>query len=105
MNLDTILKDPSKIDSLSTNEKTNIYFQITKVKNDLSNRLAEYKAKKDLLEKQKLELQDSLLKEAGVDDISKVGPYLQKLQNDYDAALKKEVDELNILLDKMGLNI
>ena len=105
MNLDMILKNPDLIDSLSPTEKTNIYFQINKVKTDLNNRLAEYKAKKELLEKQKLEIQDELLKEAGVDDISKIGPYLEKLQKDYDEALKKETENLNDLLNKMGLNI
>lgn len=105
MNIQEILKNPDLIDNMSTNDKTNIYFQLAKVKEDISKRLIEYKTKKELLEKQKLELQEALLKEAKVDDISKLTPYLTQLQTEYDEALKKQTEELNTILNEMGIII
>lgn len=103
MNINTLLQDPALIDNLSAEQKTDVYFQLVKMKETLNNKLSEYKAQKELLEKQKEELQNELVKVAGVSDLTSLSDYLQDLQNEFDVSLKNECAAINEIMKKLNM--
>lgn len=103
MNIQEILKNPELIAGLNSTEKTKVYMQLNNLKNDINNKLVEYKAKKELLEKQKQDIQEELFSDAGVDTMENLITYVSKLQEDFNGALNQQAIELSDVLNKLNI--
>ena len=103
MNIDEILKNPTLINNLSISDKTNLYFKLVSIKTDLTNKIAEQKAKKELLEKQKAEIQQSLFEMANVDDMDKLVNYTKQLQEEFNTLLQQEALNIADLKNKLSI--
>ena len=103
MNIDEILKNPTLINNLSISDKTNLYFKLVAIKTDLTNKIAEQKAKKELLEKQKAEIQQSLFEMANVDDMDKLVNYTKQLQEEFNTLLQQEALNIADLKNKLSI--
>lgn len=103
MDIQRILQNPELIKDLNSQDKTKLYMQLNNLKNDINNKLTEYKAKKDLLEKQKQEIQDELFKEANVTDNDSLVNYVSNLQKEFNMALENQVVELNDAMNKLNM--
>lgn len=103
MNIQEIIKNPELLNGLSNTDKTKVYMQLNNLKNEVNNKLAGYKAKKDLLEKQKQDLQEELLKDAGVNNMESLIAYVSELQNEFDVSLKHQIVELGDVIDKLKI--
>lgn len=103
MNIDELLKNPTLINNLSISDKTNLYFKLVSIKTDLTNKIAEQKAKKELLEKQKAEIQQSLFEMANVDDMDKLVNYTKQLQEEFNTLLQQEALNIADLKNKLSI--
>lgn len=103
MNIQEILRNPDLIGNLSSQEKTQVYMQLNNLKADINNKLVEYKAKKELLEKQKKELQEDLYKTAGVSDDESLIDYVSNLQKEFNKALEEQTIELSNVMNKLNI--
>ena len=103
MDLQRILQNPEMIKDLSTQEKTKLYMQLNDLKTNITNKVNEHKAKKEVLEKQKKEVQEELFKEAGVSTMEELIAYVSKLQADFNTALEKQAIELSDVMGKLNL--
>lgn len=103
MNIDEILKNPTLINDLSISDKTNLYFKLVSIKTDLTNKIAEQKAKKELLEKQKAEIQQTLFDMANVDDMDKLVNYVKQLQEEFNTLLQQEALNISDLKNKLSI--
>lgn len=101
MNLATL--DPTKIKDLSSAEKTNLYIQLKNKKEELTKVITEQKAKKEMLEVKKQEIQDDLFKEANVDNMEDLIAYIKKLQAEFDNALEEETILVSDAMNKLNL--
>lgn len=103
MNIQEIMKNPELINGLSSTEKTNLYMQLNNMKTSIDQKLSSYKAKEELLEKQKSEVENELYKEAGVTNMAALIDYVKKLQTEFNSALEKQVTAINDITGKLGL--
>lgn len=103
MNIQEILRNPDLISNLSSQEKTQVYMQLNNLKADINNKLVEYKTKKELLEKQRQELQDDLYKTAGVSDDESLIAYVSNLQKEFNKALEEQTIELSNVMNKLNI--
>ena len=103
MNYTDILKDPSKIESLTSEEKTNLYIKLKETKERLTAKVTEQKAKKEMLESKKEEIQTELFKEANVSSMDELIAYVKKLQTDFDKALEEEATLVSSVMSKLNM--
>lgn len=103
MNIQEILKNPELINGLSSTEKTNLYMQLNNIKTSIDQKLLSYKAKEEVLEKQKAEIQEELFKEAGVSDMDSLIGYVKGLQTGFNTALEEQTIAISNVIDKLGL--
>lgn len=101
MNLATL--DPTKIKDLSSDEKTNLYIQLKNKKEELTRKLTEAKTKKEMLEKNKEEIQNDLFNEAGVSSMEDLISYVKNLQTEFDKALEEETILVSDAMNKLNL--
>lgn len=101
MNLATL--DPTKIKDLSSDEKTNLYIQLKNKKEELTRKLTEAKTKKEMLEKNKEEIQNDLFNEAGVSNMEDLISYVKNLQAEFDKALEEETILVSDTMNKLNL--
>lgn len=101
MNLATL--DPTKIKDLSSEEKTNLYIQLKNKKEELTRKLTEAKTKKEMLEKNKEEIQNDLFSEAGVSSMEDLISYVKNLQAEFDKALEEETILVSDAMNKLNL--
>lgn len=102
MNIEQILANPDLIDTLDSNTKTQVYLSLIKMKDTLNNKLNEIKAKKELLENQKIELTNNLFKESNTNNIEELGKYIKEVETKFNEDFKKEVINLNSIKEKLS---
>ena len=103
MDLQRILQNPEIIKDLSTQDKTKLYMQLNDLKTNITNKLNEHKAKKEVLEKQKAEVQEELFKSAGVTNMENLITYVSELQTEFNIALEKQSIELSDVMSKLNM--
>ena len=103
MDLQRILQNPEIIKDLSTQDKTKLYMQLNDLKTNITNKLNEHKAKKEVLEKQKAEVQEELFKSAGVTNMESLITYVSELQTEFNIALEKQSIELSDVMSKLNM--
>lgn len=102
MNIEQILSNPDLIDTLDSNAKTQLYLSLIKVKEQINNKLNEVKAKKELLEKQKVEITDNLYKESNTTNMEELSKYINETETKFNEDFKKEVINLNNIKEKLS---
>ena len=102
MNIEQILANPDLIDTLDSNTKTQLYLSLIKTKENLNNKLNEVKAKKELLEKQKIEITDNLYKESNTNNMEELSKYIKETETKFNEDFKKEVINLNNIKEKLN---
>ena len=95
--------DPEKIKNLSSEEKTQLYIRLKDRKEQLSKKITEQKARKELLEKKKEEIQTELFTEANVSSMEDLIAYVKKLQEEFDKALEEETILVSDAMAKLNL--
>lgn len=103
MNYNAILNDPTKIEGLTSEEKTNLYMRLKETKEKLTATITEQKAKKEMLENKKDEIQKELFEEAGVSNMNDLIVYVKKLQSDFDKALEEEATLVSSVMQKLNM--
>ena len=98
-----ILKDPSKIENLTSDEKTNLYIMLKDQKEKLISKITEQKTRKEMLETKKLEIQEELFKEANVSSMEDLITYVKKLQEEFNTALNEETILVSNAMQKLNL--
>lgn len=101
MNLATL--DPEKIKDLTSDEKTKLYISLKNKKEELTRKITEQKARKELLEKRKTEVQEELFKEANVSTMEDLIAYVKKLQEEFNKALEEETILISDAMNKLNL--
>ena len=101
---ETLLQNPEKIKDLTNEEKTTLYLNLKKKKEDLNNKIAERKAKKTYLEEQKEKIQSELFKEANVKTMEELVAYVKDLQEEFNKALNEETILVSDAMTKLNLN-
>ena len=95
--------DPTKIKDLRKKKKTNLYIQLKNKKEELTRKLTEAKTKKEMLEKNKEEIQNDLFNEAGVSSMEDLISYIKNLQTEFDKALEEETILVSDAMNKLNL--
>ena len=101
MNIDQILANPDLIDTLDSNSRTQVYLALVKTKTNLNNKLNELKAKKDLLEKQKVDLTNELYKDSNTNSMEELSKYIKEVETKFNEDLKNEVANLISIKEKL----
>ena len=102
MNIDQILANPDLIDTLDSNSRTQVYLALVKTKTNLNNKLNELKAKKELLEKQKVDLTNELYKDSNTNNMDDLSKYVKEVEAKFNEDLKKDIENLNIIKEKLN---
>lgn len=102
MNIDQILANPDLIDTLDSNSRTQVYLALVKTKTNLNNKLNELKAKKELLEKQKVDLTNELYKDSNTNNMEDLSKYVKEVEAKFNEDLKKDIENLNIIKEKLN---
>lgn len=98
-----ILKDPSKIESLSNEEKTNLYMNLKTRKEEMRKLKIQIEARKEVLEKKKEEIQNELFAEANVSSMDDLITYVKQLQADFTKALEEEATLVSEAMAKLKM--
>ena len=77
--------------------------QLNDLKTNITNKLNEHKAKTQVLEKQKAEVQEELFKSAGVTNMESLITYVSELQTEFNIALEKQSIELSDVMSKLNM--
>lgn len=103
MDLQRILQNPELIKDLSGEDKTKLYMQLNNLKTNITNKINEHKAKKDVLEQQRAALQNELFTSANVNNMESLITYVSELQNEFNVALEHQTIELSDVLNKLNI--
>lgn len=95
--------DAEKIKNLSSDEKTRLYISLKNKKEQVAQKITEQKARKELLEKKKDEIQAELFKETNVSTMEDLVSYIKKLQTEFDTALEEEAVLVSDAMNKLNL--
>lgn len=95
--------DPEKIKDLTSDEKTKLYISLKNKKEELTRKITEQKARRELLEKRKTEVQEELFKEANVSTMEDLIAYVKKLQEEFNKALEEETILISDAMNKLNL--
>lgn len=98
-----ILKDPTKIESLSSEEKTNLYMNLKTRKEEMRKLKIQMEARKEVLEKKKEEIQNELFTEANVSSMDELITYVKQLQNDFNKSLEEEATLVSEAMAKLNM--